>query len=282
MYSRCVFGVVADSLRHRGNPILNFVGTSELVSARFINTVQRTFARVRVGPVRPAPHDENSHGPHEHVNEHAGQVHNTHRLLTATGPRNGQMSSGSLFVLPSMPLQQARRLHTNIAGGVRGKSTFAVSTGNDAVSPPKIEPATLRATPNSPQDSQTFTYLMVGGAGVAGAMAAKSTVMNFLSSLSASGDVLAMAQAEVDLSAIPEGKSVVVKWRGKPIFIRHRTPAEIEAARNVDISKLRDPQADGDRVQRPEWLIMLGICTHLGCVPISDSGDYGGWYCPCQ
>lgn len=76
--------------------------------------------------------------------------------------------------------------------------------------------------------------------------------------MSASADVLAMAKVEVDLAAIPEGKNVIVKWRGKPVFIRHRTAAEIEEANNVNVSSLRDPQADDDRVKNPEWLVMLG------------------------
>lgn len=113
-------------------------------------------------------------------------------------------------------------------------------------------------------------------------MSAKSAAMDLLSSLSASGDVLAQAQVEVDLSSIPQGKSVVLKWRGKPIFIRHRTEEEIAEAQQVALSDLRDPERDEERVQRSEWLVMLGICTHLGCVPIGESGDYGGWYCPCH
>ena len=84
------------------------------------------------------------------------------------------------------------------------------------------------------------------------------------------------------LSNISISFQVIIKWRCKPVFIRHRTPDEIKEAENVDISKLRDPQADSDRVQRPEWLIMLGVCTHLGCVPIGESGDFGGWFCPCH
>lgn len=135
---------------------------------------------------------------------------------------------------------------------------------------------------NSPNQGKAFTYTMVGVSGVLGAMAAKSSVMDLLSALSASGDVLAQAQVEVDLSAIPRGKSVVLKWRGKPIFIRHRTTEEIEEARTVALTALRDPQRDEERVQKAEWLVMLGICTHLGCVPIGESGDFGGWYCPCH
>lgn len=111
---------------------------------------------------------------------------------------------------------------------------------------------------------------------------AKSTVEAFLESMSASADVLAMAKVEVKLSAIPEGKNVIVKWQGKPVFIRHRTQDEIAEANKIDITALRDPQNDSDRAKNPEWLVMLGICTHLGCVPIGESGDFGGWFCPCH
>ena len=75
---------------------------------------------------------------------------------------------------------------------------------------------------------------------------------------------------------------MIIKWQGKPVFIRHRTADEIEEANQVDIKTLRDPQNDADRVKKPEWLIMLGICTHLGCVPIGEAGDFGGWFCPCH
>ena len=103
---------------------------------------------------------------------------------------------------------------------------------------------------------------MVGSMGLLSAAGAKSTVEAFLSSFAASADVLAMAKVEVKLGAIPEGKNVIIKWQGKPVFIRHRTADEIEEANQVDIKTLRDPQNDADRVKKPEWLIMLGICTH--------------------
>ncbi len=135
---------------------------------------------------------------------------------------------------------------------------------------------------NVPEANRAFSYFMVGATGVLGAVSAKATVMNFLGCWGASSEALAMAQVEVDLAAIPEGKSVVIKWRGKPIFIRHRTGEEIDEANAVDVAQLRDPQADADRVKKPEWIVMLGICTHLGCVPLANSGDYNGWYCPCQ
>ncbi|KAH0541305.1 hsp70 nucleotide exchange factor fes1 [Glutinoglossum americanum] len=136
---------------------------------------------------------------------------------------------------------------------------------------------------NRSQDSnKVFSYFMAGTLGVLSAAGAKATIQDFLVNMSASADILAMAKVEVDLSAIPEGKNVIIKWRGKPVFIRHRTPDEIEEANSVNVQSLRDPQADVDRVKRPEWLIMIGVCTHLGCVPIGEAGDYGGWFCPCH
>lgn len=130
--------------------------------------------------------------------------------------------------------------------------------------------------------TRVFTYFMTGTLGALTAASAQSVVSDFVATLSASQDVLAMAKVEVDLGAIPLGKNVVIKWRGKPVFIRHRTQEEIDEANAVDVSKLRDPQTDSDRVQKPEWLVMLGVCTHLGCVPIGEAGDYGGWFCPCH
>ncbi|KAL2164914.1 hypothetical protein VTH06DRAFT_210 [Thermothelomyces fergusii] len=134
----------------------------------------------------------------------------------------------------------------------------------------------------SSSSNALFSYFMVGTLGAISAAGAKSTIHEFLVNMSASADVLAMAKVEVDLNAIPEGKNVIIKWRGKPVFIRHRTAAEIEEANNVNVASLRDPQADADRVQKPEWLVMLGVCTHLGCVPIGEAGDFGGWFCPCH
>jgi ubiquinol-cytochrome c reductase iron-sulfur subunit len=94
---------------------------------------------------------------------------------------------------------------------------------------------------------------------------------------------LAAASVDIDISGIAEGQIVTVKWRGKPVFISHRTPKEIEEARSVALSELRDPASDESRVQRPEWLITIGICTHLGCVPISNDGPFaGGYFCPCH
>jgi ubiquinol-cytochrome c reductase iron-sulfur subunit len=134
----------------------------------------------------------------------------------------------------------------------------------------------------NPSANRTLQYFMVGSLGLRAASGAKSTVTDLLANMSASADVLALAKIEVEMSAIPEGKNLIAKWRGKPIFIRHRTQDEIKEAEAVDVKSLRDPESDGQRVKRPEWLVMLGVCTHLGCVPLGEAGDYGGWFCPCH
>jgi ubiquinol-cytochrome c reductase iron-sulfur subunit len=135
---------------------------------------------------------------------------------------------------------------------------------------------------SGPNTNRSFTYLMVGATGALTAAGSKAFVTDFLANLSASADVLALAKVEVDLTKIPEGKNITIKWRGKPVFIRHRTSDEIAEANSVQLSDLKDPQTDAERTKKPEWLIMLGVCTHLGCVPIGEAGDYHGWYCPCH
>merc|ERR1712146_330617 len=103
---------------------------------------------------------------------------------------------------------------------------------------------------------------------------ARLAVIKVVSSLSASADVLALSTTEVDLSQIPEGSNMTVKFRGKPVFVKHRTADEIADAESVDVAGLRDPEDDKVRVQKPEWLVTLGVCTHLGCVPIANAGAY--------
>mmetsp|Transcript_24940 Transcript_24940/g.41568 ORF Transcript_24940/g.41568 Transcript_24940/m.41568 type:complete len:215 (-) Transcript_24940:165-809(-) len=132
------------------------------------------------------------------------------------------------------------------------------------------------------ENQREFTYFMLGGARFVYASAARLALLKLVSSMSASADVLALASAEFDVSGVAEGTTLTVKWRGKPVFIRHRTAAEAEQEASVSMSSLKDPQADSDRTSDPEWLIVLGICTHLGCVPISGAGEYNGWFCPCH
>jgi ubiquinol-cytochrome c reductase iron-sulfur subunit len=131
-------------------------------------------------------------------------------------------------------------------------------------------------------NQREFTYFMLGGARFIYASTARLALIKFVASMSATADVLALASAEFDTGAIAEGTTLTVKWRGKPVFIRHRTDDEVAVEANVELSGLRDPQKDSDRYQDPKWLIVLGICTHLGCVPISGAGDYNGWFCPCH
>jgi ubiquinol-cytochrome c reductase iron-sulfur subunit len=109
----------------------------------------------------------------------------------------------------------------------------------------------------------------------------------FISSMNPARDVLALSSTDVDLSPIAAGAALTVMWRGKPVFVRNRTPGEIQAAREVQVSELRDPATDQSRVQKDNWLILVGVCTHLGCVPLGQKstdprGDFGGWFCPCH
>ncbi len=124
-----------------------------------------------------------------------------------------------------------------------------------------------------------FLFIATGAMAAVGAAA---VVWPLISQMSPDASTLAMASTEVDIGSIPVGQIVTIKWRGKPVFISHRTPKEIEEAQNVDVATLRDPQPDSARVKKPEWLIVIGVCTHLGCIPMGHQGDYGGWFCPCH
>ena len=97
-----------------------------------------------------------------------------------------------------------------------------------------------------------------------------------------SEDVKAMSKIEVNLEELEEGNSMTILWRGKPLFIRYRTKEEIEEANNVKISDLPDPEEDTIRVKDPKYLVLIGVCTHLGCVPVGSQGEYDGWFCPCH
>ncbi len=136
-----------------------------------------------------------------------------------------------------------------------------------------------------------FLYVASGAMGVVGAAYA---AWPFIDQMNPSAAVLALSSIEVDLTTIQPGQSVTVKWRGHPLFVRRRTPVEIAAAKKVDVSDLPDPLArnanlpdnapatDANREIKPEWLIVSGVCTHLGCTPTAFEGDYGGWLCHCH
>jgi|TARA_Y100001947_G_scaffold135745_1_gene123647 ubiquinol-cytochrome c reductase iron-sulfur subunit len=134
---------------------------------------------------------------------------------------------------------------------------------------------------NNRRDFLYLSSMTIGGVGVAVFM------WPFLKSMNPAEDTLALGSTEVDLSDISIGQSITVKWRGRPVFIRRRTQEEIVEANSVDVASLRDPMEDKDRVQQEEWLVLEGVCTHLGCVPLGQKmtdtkGEYNGWFCPCH
>ena len=118
--------------------------------------------------------------------------------------------------------------------------------------------------------------------GAASAVAIGAVAWPFIAQMNPDASTLALFSTELDINAIAEGQIVTVKWRGKPVFVRHRTAKEIKEAQDVDVAKLPDPQADSARVKKPEWLVVVGVCTHLGCIPLGHQGQYDGWFCPCH
>jgi ubiquinol-cytochrome c reductase iron-sulfur subunit len=127
-----------------------------------------------------------------------------------------------------------------------------------------------------------FLYIATGavaGIGAAATLAPLLSQMNPDASTVAAG-----APVEIDLAPVTEGQTIKVFWRGKPIYIDHRTKKEIEEARSVNVNSLPDPEADDKRVKEghDQWLVVIGICTHLGCIPLAHQGDYGGFFCPCH
>jgi ubiquinol-cytochrome c reductase iron-sulfur subunit len=137
---------------------------------------------------------------------------------------------------------------------------------------------------NDQNNGTTRRDFMVLAASSTAAVGAACALWPMADSLNPSAEVLALSSIEVDLSNVQPGQSITVKWRGKPVFIKHRTQQEIDEARKVDLNALIDPQKDEQRVKQgyDQWLVTIGICTHLGCVPIGNQGEYDGWFCPCH
>ena len=124
----------------------------------------------------------------------------------------------------------------------------------------------------------TYSMAAVGGA---------SFVWPLIDQMNPAADTLALASTEVDLEPLAEGQAITVKWRGKPVFIRHRTKKEINAAKKENVDNFRHPEKDEDRVVNEKYIVLVGVCTHLGCVPLGQKtgdvkGEYGGWFCPCH
>ena len=138
-----------------------------------------------------------------------------------------------------------------------------------------------------------FLFIATGAAAAVGGAAA---VWPFIDQMNPDAGTLALAAIEVNVSAVEAGQSIIAKWRGKPVFIRQRTPQEVEEAKAVTLSDLKDPVARNDNLAadadatdinrtakgKEEWLVMVGVCTHLGCIPLGQSGPYNGWFCPCH
>jgi ubiquinol-cytochrome c reductase iron-sulfur subunit len=118
--------------------------------------------------------------------------------------------------------------------------------------------------------------------GAMGAVAVAAAGWPLIDQMNPSKDVEALAKIEIDISTLLEGQSKTVLWRGKPLFIKHRSIKEINDAKNVEIESLPDPEKDEDRTKNPKYLVLVGVCTHLGCVPASNKGEYNGWFCPCH
>ncbi len=142
----------------------------------------------------------------------------------------------------------------------------------------------MDTTTKKGETRRDFLYLT---AGAMGAVSAGVAVWPLVDSMNPAADTLALASTEVDISKVEVGQAITAVWRGAPVFIRHRTPEEVAAIRKEDWASLRDPQKDEDRTKKPEWLIIKGICTHLGCIPLGNKagqprGDFGGWFCPCR
>ena len=136
------------------------------------------------------------------------------------------------------------------------------------------------------EGKRDFIYITTGAV-AAGGVAALAWPL--VSQMGKAADTLAAGSVEIDLSGVVEGQQLKVLWRGKPIFVRHRTPKEIAMAENVSLVDLPDPQSDNSRLIpntegkiNPNFLVMIGVCTHFGCIPVGESGDFDGWYCPCH
>ena len=134
------------------------------------------------------------------------------------------------------------------------------------------------------EEKRDFLFITTAGLAVAGGAVAAFSMIN---TMNPAKDVLALSTTEVDLAPIEEGQSLTVMWRGKPIFIRHRTSEEIRTAIDASVNELKHMASDESRVKNPKWLVVVGVCTHLGCVPLGqkvgdNKGEFGGWFCPCH
>jgi ubiquinol-cytochrome c reductase iron-sulfur subunit len=185
-----------------------------------------------------------------------------------------------------------RRRPANASAGASEGQELAETTAHPITAAPQakhIEPH------EAGSDIGRRDFLLIA-TGAFAAVGAAFAAWPFVAQMNPDASALALASIDVDLSSMEPGQSITVMWRGKPVFIRYRTEAEMQAAREVPLSDLRDPLArnanlDSDApatdenrapAEREQWLIMVGVCTHLGCVPLGQQGNFGGWFCPCH
>ena len=149
----------------------------------------------------------------------------------------------------------------------------------------KLDTRKVKAS-KRPEDPGRRDFIVIATNAMVG-LGAAAVAWPLIDQMNPAADTLALANIEVDVSKIAEGQSITVKWRGKPVFIRHRTEDEIARASVTDMSDLRHPESDQARTEKPDYLVLVGVCTHLGCVPLGQKtgevrGDYDGWFCPCH
>jgi len=146
---------------------------------------------------------------------------------------------------------------------------------------------TVSTSPEHSGEEETRRDFLLIATSTVGVVGVALAAWPFIDSMNPAKDTLALATTGVDISAVEDGQRITVVWRGKPVFIDHRTAAQIESAESVPMDDLPDPEPDSERVQKPDWLVVVGVCTHLGCIPLGQKvgdprGDYGGWFCPCH
>jgi ubiquinol-cytochrome c reductase iron-sulfur subunit len=145
----------------------------------------------------------------------------------------------------------------------------------------------VSTSPPHMDEGETRRDFLLIAASAVGVVGAALAAWPFIDSMNPAADTLALASTGVDLSPIAVGQRITVVWRGKPVFIDHRPEKDIETAEAVNLADLVDPVPDNERVKKPEWLVVVGVCTHLGCIPLGQKtgeprGDFGGWFCPCH
>eukprot|EP01100_Stratorugosa_tubuloviscum_P011653 TRINITY_DN523_c1_g2_i1.p1 TRINITY_DN523_c1_g2~~TRINITY_DN523_c1_g2_i1.p1 ORF type:complete len:221 (-),score=109.76 TRINITY_DN523_c1_g2_i1:601-1263(-) len=183
-----------------------------------------------------------------------------------------------------MLTRSSKLLKININKSVFLKRSFANIPNINGVSNAVERPSfgDYRKKGSDEQSDKIYSYFLLTTSGAGIGLATKNIVYDILSMMAPSADVLAQASIEVDISALNPGNNLILKWRGKPVYIRHRTPEEISTAQADDTADLKHPEIDSARVKNPNYLVVLAVCSHLGCVPIVGSGDYNGYFCPCH